>query len=321
MIRAAFCSILLFLLAVASAEPACTAEESAEKPAVVKIKPKTIEEAGKFSEVKPSAKSLRDRYHGITNPPASLDNVVQVGEKLEYQVRWQGIPAGTITLRAKRIKRINDRKAMTLEMHVASNDFLSFVYPVDSTITSLADTENGTSYLFRRRLAEGRRRVNDRLQFDYDYKWADGRVEAAAVYSKVDDGETKTKDPREIPGPLQDALSVVYYMRHLEFAEKGDSHQILLGSRKRVDIVTITAKEFAKRKLAGLGEYDCVVIEPKGDEDADRSNIVSTKGKADIWLEKSTGIPLFLSVDVPFGTATATLISTENTDLEKHRLD
>lgn len=288
----------------------------------VKVSPIKTANGEKFSEVKPAAKNIREKYVDIRNAPVNLASTAQVGEKLTYLVRWKGIPAGTITLRVKRTKRIGDRKAMTLEMRVESNDFLSVIYPVQSTITSLADIETGQSYLFRRNLSEGRsRRVNDRLQFDYDYSTTDGTQEPVAIYSKVKDGETQTKSPQPIPGPLQDSLSVVYYMRHLDFEDEGDAHQVLIGSRKRVDVVSITARKFEQRKIDNFGTFDCVVVEPEGDEEADRTNIVSTEGKAMIWMEKHTGVPLHLQVKVPFGLATATLIEAEKADLDKHKVD
>ncbi len=278
---------------------------------------KDEEARGQVTEVKPAARGIQDRYRNISNDAYALGDVAKVGEKLVYQVRWKGIPGGLITMRAKRTKRVGKRKALSLEMNIESNDFVSVFYEVNSTITSLAYTDTGASILMKRKLAEGRRRVDDRLQFDYEHVNTEGLVEPVSRYSKVNKGETKSSNPRPIPGPLQDSLSVVYYMRHLRFAEIGEEHLVLIGSRKRVDIVSIKAKEFARRRTP-YGLFDCVVVEPKGEEKTDRTNIVAAKGAAKIYLEKSTGIPVFLSVAVPIGNATAELISAENVDLSTY---
>ncbi|MBN2710842.1 MAG: DUF3108 domain-containing protein [Planctomycetes bacterium] len=274
----------------------------------------------KLSEVKPTVRTIADKYREIKNQTVKLSDFTKVGEELTYRVSWKGIPAGTITLRTKRTKRVGDRKALNFEISIQSNDFLSMIYPVSSTITSLADTEDGRSYLFKRDLKEGRRRVDDRLQFDYDYKSADGRVEPVALYSKIKNGTTKSNTPLPIPGPMQDSLSIVYYMRSLKFNKEGDTHELLLGGHKRVDVVNVTAMEFVKKKTA-VGTFDCVVVEPKGDEDSDSTNIVSTKGTAMIYLEKHTGIPVYMTVAVPFGNAVAVLSEHSMTDLDKYKLD
>lgn len=280
----------------------------------------TTDTGKKMSEVLPVVKTVQDRYSEVKNKDYRILDHAQVGEKLTYQVRWQGIPAGTITMQVKRLKRIGDRKALSLEMQIETNDALSFFYPINSTITSLADSEDGRSYLFRRDLREGRRRVDDRLQFDYAHKAADGQMEMVSKYSKVKDGETRVNTPRPIPGAVQDSLSTIYYLRHLSFKRPGDAHNFLIGSRKRVDKVSVKAEAFERKEIGDLGTFDCVVVKPSGDSEADRTNIVSTKGEAYFYLEKNTGVPVFLSIGLPIGRASATLIGAEKTALLKHRV-
>jgi len=275
----------------------------------------------KKAEVKPAEAFFNDRYADVRNQECDLESVAKVGEKLEYAVKWKGIPAGRISLDVKRKKIMRGREVLQLEMHTLTNDFLSVMYPVDSTVKSYVDARTGQSYLFRRKLREGSRRVDDRLEFDCTAKDDTGKIEPLSFYSKVKNGETIKNAPRPIPGPVQDALSMVYYMRHLKFTEVGQEHQVLVGSKKRTDIVTVKAIKFERRTVTPFGTFDCVVVEPTGDNEAEGDDLVAASGSASIWLEKNTGMPLMLSVNVKIGTATATLIKEENTELKKNAVE
>jgi len=319
-----FCRILVSV--VAGCLFACSgirAQENAPQAAPVPDKQTPDQtEPEKQSEVLPAAVTLNAKiqkeYQGISNPPHRLDNVARVGEKLTYAVKWGFAPAGKATLRVKRKVSIRGRNAFAFEMQAQSNDFLHYIYPVDSTVSSVADIETGMSYLFKRDLREGRRQVDDRLEFDVTHKDAAGLVEPVALYSKVKGDTTERATPRPIPGPVQDSLSVVYYMRHLAFENIGDKHQVLVGSRKRVDVVTIEAKRFSRLDLGRLGSFDCIVVEPTGDKEAERSTLIAAEGSAEIWLEKNTRIPLMIVVDVPIGSIRVSLIQVENADLDKY---
>ena len=271
---------------------------------------------GRESQVMGATVGLQERYKNIVNKAYNLDTVARIGEKLTYLAKWKGIPAGTATLEVKRQAQIRGRPVYVVELHSISNDFLSLVYEVDSTIRSFIDVEDGRSHLFKRNGKEGRRNLNDSLEFDYTRKREDGVPEPVSVYSKMKNGQLTTNLPRPIPGPLQDSLSIIYYMRKLDLHEKGSCHEVLLGSRKRTDIVTIQVLGSEQITLPSkIGTFECIKVEPKGDPHADRTNIVVSKGTAVFWLEKNTRIPLMAEVDIPIGSLKLYLVKAENTPL------
>lgn len=287
----------------------------------VKKARKAAEEAKKrrASEVKRSYAELKDRYKDVKNFPLPLDQVTQVGEKLVYRIKWQGVPAGELTLRTRRLLSVyGNRRAIIFEMHSQSNDFVSVFYPVDSIIKSYADVATGQSYMFRRNIKEGKRRFNTSQKFIYNYVTNSGKKQAVSIYSKTKKNQTSTKPPQPIPGPVQDPLSLVYYLRHFSFDEIGQQHRILVGGRKRTEIITVTAIKFEPLKLK-LGTFDCVVVEPTGEKGVKRDNLCVATGTALVWLEKNTRIPLRISVKVPIGQVTATLIKATKTNLLEHR--
>ncbi len=270
----------------------------------------------KISEVKAGAVGLRERYHNLRNLSVRMDEVTRVGEKLTYLAKWRFVPAGEVTLQVRRVAKVRDRDALVFEMRTEANDFLSMFYEVNDSFKSFVDVADGKSYLFRRQVREGRYLANDRLEFDYAKVGELGLPEPVSQYSKYEaEKEPVFKTPRPIPGPVQDPLSIVYYLRHLKFDSLGASHQVLMGSRKQVSIVTFTAARFETLDLGELGHFDCVVVSPKSSDTVGSDGLIVANGAAEIWLEKNTGVPLFAKVDIPVGTATIQLIKAENTDL------
>jgi hypothetical protein len=245
--------------------------------------------------------------------------VTRIGEKLTYIVKWKGVPAGTAELEVKRQASVRDRPVYVVELRSESNDFLSLLYDVKSSVKSFVDAETGQSYLFKRNGREGPRQLNDQIEFDYESKAADGSVLPVSIYTKIKKEKPQANAPRPIPGTLQDSLSVIYYLRHLDLSEVGQTHQVLLGGRKQTDIASVTVLGFDRIALPKLGAFDCVKVEPKGDpQQAARANIVVVKGTAVFWLEKNTHIPLMVTVDIPVGSITLSLIRAEGTDLLDH---
>jgi len=277
--------------------------------------------AGKVSEVRPAVATLQDRYRGITNPDRRLDTVVQLGENLTYLAKWNGIPAGTITLKVWPTKRrVRDREAFLFELHSESNDFLSVFYEINSTIKSYADIECARSYLFRRSLREGRYRANDRLLFDYENKDDEGMAAPVSRFARIRPDHVAAKEPLQIPGNLQDPLSIVYYLRHFDFSGVGTQHNVLMGTRSSTSLVQLTTIAEERIHLPQLGTFECTVVEPKGDENADADSLAKTKGYAHVWLEKRTRIPLMATVAIPIGKAAASLVCAENCVLQRYRI-
>jgi len=270
------------------------------------------------SEVLPTRLSIQEKYKTYQNADYRLDKVAKVGEKLTYLVKWKGVPAGTAELEVKRETTLRDRPVYVVELHNQTNDFLSLLYDVDSRVRSFIDVDNGRSHLFKRSGKEGPRTLDDRIEFDYARLDEAGAPAPSSVYVKMKKGQPQEKPARPIPGPLQDSLSIIYYLRSLDFGAEGTSHPVLVGSRKRTDVATVHLRGSERITLPKIGTFDCLKVEPRGDAEADRSNIVVSKGTATFWLEKHTRIPLMATVDIPVGSISLSLIKAEQTTLLDH---
>lgn len=274
------------------------------------------EQVGRDSAVKPAAVTLQDRFADVAMPPRSLDTVARVGERLHYLIRWKGVPAGRASFAVKRRTRLRGEPVYYLTLETESNDAISLLYPVRDKVKSYVCAETGHSLLFVRNLREGSYKADDTLQFDYE--------DNVQLYSAVKyDSELpreKQKPPRPIPGPLQDPLSVLYYLRHFPLAV-GETKDVVVGTRKRTGILRVEVVGEEEVSLPGIGVFDANRVRlGTAENETYEAEIFVSKGDITLLAEKHTNIPLEVSIGLPIlGSARAVLFRAEGTRLESYR--
>lgn len=80
------------------------------------------------------------------------------GEKLEYQLRWGNVPAGSALLEVLPVKTINGRQAYHFVMTAASNTFVDIFYKVRDRIDAFANVEMTRSVHYAKKSARGKPR-------------------------------------------------------------------------------------------------------------------------------------------------------------------
>lgn len=256
-----------------------------------------------------------------SNPEVDLRKYVRTGEKLVYIAKWNGFPGGTITTTAWPVLRQFDRHPVFMfEMTMESNDFLTMFYSVRTSIRSLADAGGGWSYLFRRRVKEGDYQGNDRVIFDYDHVDELGKPQPRAEPALIRSELVEELTPRPIPGHLCDPLTLAWYMRSLNLNARGDMTTVLIGDRYGNGLVTLTVVGVEEVQVAGMGRFEALVVRPDATTYDGKESLIKSGGQVRFWLERHTRILLRAEADIPIGRAGVTLISQEQTELEKFRL-
>lgn len=258
------------------------------------------------ASVAPAVVTLQDRFDHVAMPPKPLKSVVSVGEKLTYQVKWKGLPVGEVTFHAKRTTTSGKQRVLYVCMEAESNDAINLVYPVKTKVKTYIDLQTGFPALYERDVREGlgsKTTVHDYLEFDFEQKIQN--------YVTIQGKKPAPKKTRPIPGPLQDPLSVLYYLRHFPL-KVGDSREIIVGTRKKTSILEIEVLREEEIALPGLGTLNTLVIETKSNYDA---NLFVSKGKCTIWVEKNTNVPIMTKVSLPVGSAVAVLVAEEKSPL------
>ena len=165
-------------------------------------------------------------------------------ETLTFNLRWIGIPVGTVTMAVKGIRKINDRDAYVLEAAFESNRFLSSIYKIDDRFVSYMDVEK--LYTLRQEVyrREGSYRKDAITDFD--------QINHKAHFKNWVDKSEKVID---IPEGVQDTLSACYYFMLLPLKVGDRIDYYVYNSEQTYQLIgVVDEKVFIKTEVLGLKE-------------------------------------------------------------------
>lgn len=228
-------------------------------------------------------------------------------EVLSYIVSWTGLPAGKINMVTKRNDKL-EGSPFEIHLRAESNSFVSMFYKVRNLVVSRIPEGKFKSIYYYKDIRQGRRHLEEIAKLDYEKSIID--------YSKQnksagEDPGTKKFKIESSWNEIQDPLSLIYYLRTIDFEKRKPEDKIFVFADKGVyemtfklvSVHTLTTSRFGARKVYHLkptAQYKGAFI---------------SDGDLEIWLDFNTGIPLKLKFSIPIGTATMELNSTNRKDL------
>jgi len=232
---------------------------------------------------------------GINSFDRYIENVAfGVNEKLRFDINYGFINAGAASLEVIRLIEYENRPCYQVVSRANSNKFFSTFYKVDDRVESIIDAVGIFSWRFEKNLREGSYQSNRVCSFDQRNR---------VVYYK--------KDTLIIPPFVQDALSVLYYVRtqdlepgmslYVDNFTDGKLYPLEVRVLKRE---TITVK---------AGTFDCIVVEPL----LKTVGVFKHKGKLKVWLtDDRLKMPVLMKSKVLVGSITAELTDYQLGDIE-----
>ncbi|MBI4690359.1 MAG: DUF3108 domain-containing protein [Nitrospirae bacterium] len=216
-----------------------------------------------------------------------------IPEKLEYDLTWAGVKAGTSTLEIT-----NTGKEFKIISTAKSAPLVSVFYTVDDRVESTlikntSDKFIGQPVNYRLKIREGRHRRDKEVIFKNE--------EQKVIYINHLNNEREEFD---IPQFTLDPLSSFYYLRTIELNVGKPVYVTIFDSKKVWDVeVQVLGKE--KVSLPQGSVVDTIVIKPLMKSEG----IFYRKGDIFIWLtDDEKRIPVRLKTKVAFGSITATLV-------------
>jgi hypothetical protein len=181
--------------------PAPTPEAPVAKKKVKAKKKKISKAEAAMAEVTPTP---------ALPPMRRVDPVpFEVGEKLEYGIRYIGVTAGYLNLEVLPYKQVLDRKVFHLQGKAKTVKLFELVYRVNDTIESFWDYDGLFSHKFTMDLDESKQ--NRKLIELYDYE-----KKKSFFWNRVDHvekGYSEQKENYDIQLWSQDPVSMLYYLR------------------------------------------------------------------------------------------------------------
>lgn len=178
---------------------------------------------------------------------------LQVGEELEYSLRWSMFKVASGYLRVHPNVVIDGIDCHHVSLRVVSNSFADVFYKVRSEFHSYISVEHQRVVRYRVEQHEGDTHRDATIRFDWENKTAN--------YQR--DGEDP-QDDVEIGTYTWDPLSVVYYFRHFI---NGPFEMVTLPATDGKKYLGIDIKYLGQENLeVQLGEFDSYKIEPNTKE-------------------------------------------------------
>lgn len=252
----------------------------------------------------PSTGALEEKEISVAKPSSEL----RVGEKLVYKVRWLGIPVGTVKLLVREKGLFFEGKEVYhLTAEIESNAFLSRFYRINDFYQSYWDAQNRFSHRFEKKVSQGRYYADEIVTFYPEQK--------KGIYYAPEKNETKEF---EIPGPVQDILSAIYYFRTTPYQTDLEFVFSLVTDEKNWQVALKTLEE-GMLEVWRQGVHEAFLVEPETVriDSAQDGTGEPYRPKANLWIWFSADeerIPLILIAEIGkfgIGNVTATLESKE----------
>lgn len=241
-------------------------------------------------------------------PPANLR--LKLREKLTYEIRWNGLPAGEATFEVFDRYAVAEQEVWTIRLNVRASRVVSTFYPVEINAKSGVDVAGGFSRWFEAKRREGELSADERI--DFDYKAGDTH----AVYKRLGTDSKWRSYKVDLPGKALDPLSALYYLRTVPLAEKNAPIYLPICADRRLHNLRLQPQGREELEISSLGAQNakrmCWILVPE----CTFRGLFARRSGLQIWIDQKTHIPLKVVTEIPIGEATILLREQINSPLD-----
>jgi hypothetical protein len=235
----------------------------------------------------------------------------QQRERLVYDIRVNGIPAGKAELEVRKVEPFgaeNGPLVWVVDLDIRSNRAVSLFYDVRIRARSWIDMKAGFSRSYHITRREGDVKAEERITFKYDI----GDMQAAYERPRADGQVRKYTLP--LSGKTLDPLAALYYIRALDVDALVASGLPICADRRVWNTrFKLSSEGRSFEDIGKLKHRECIAIEPQ----LEFQGLFERKGQPTVWLDVKTMIPVKMKVEIPIGTAEVVLSEYENSPLDE----
>ncbi len=252
---------------------------------------------------------------GIFHPPAKQDNRTRsqappaqseldsslfrvvhndaftVGEKLNYDIVYGPVVAGTATISIPSYVYYAGRKCFKVEFSMRSTKFFDFFFKVRDNYLSYMDVQGLFPWKFEQHVREG------------GYK-----KDFTAWFNQINHtAETSNGGPYKIKPYTQDAVSTFFYARTLNYDTLKIGQEVRFSNFYIDKVYPLNVKYLGQQDIkTKAGKFHCQIIEPV----IVKGGLFKNTGRIVIWIsDDSLKIPIKVETEVLIGSVVAELVS------------
>ncbi len=216
-----------------------------------------------------------------------------LGEKLEYDVGYKFITAGTGYFHILPEPVVIDgRKCYDIRFEVRSLPALDMLYRVKDAYRTVIDIGGIFPYLFEQHIREGKYKRDMYADFDQQNHKA---------YTR----NKKKTDTFDIPPYVHDIVSALFYVRTMDLKNIPKDSTIMLKNFYKDSTYQLGVKIRGRQTIeVKAGEFKCVVVEPM----VVKGGLFKSEGKILVWLtDDDRKIPVKVATKILIGYVGAEL--------------
>ncbi len=220
-----------------------------------------------------------------------------VGEKLHFDLYIGLILAGKATLAVQDIVEINGHKTYHCVLKLKSTKGFSKIFFVDDTIETFIDVDKLFPRRYISKIRHGKRHKDHLYELDQD--------NGIGHFTSFNKGK---KIDFQLEQGAQDTLSLIYYIRSLNY-RVGDRRLIPVMSNRKNYAVKIFVARKVRKSIYGGRRYDTFELSSKAEFEG--SFLQGKKGR--MWLSlDERKLPVCIRSSLPVGSMTLALVKVED---------
>jgi hypothetical protein len=230
------------------------------------------------------------------------NNAFGVGERLEYNVKWGAVKAGSGHLSVGGAETVNGRPVYTAAMELRTTGVTKSIHRFEDRSDSWIDQASLLPIKFTKKTREPKYQQDESVTFDQGCRTYKRHAR------RLDKGTEKNQEG-PLPGDTLDILSYLYHLRALPLAE-GSSYDLTLLSGDHLWPVTVHVKKRLKISTPS-GWFDCFHLQPTLRPGAPTDRKLKAM---EVWVTADARhLPVRLRMEANVGSITAELTSAQNT--------
>lgn len=212
-----------------------------------------------------------------------------VGERLQYEVRYGIVKAGTAVWEIPKIENIRNHSAYKIVFTVLSNPSFDWIFKVRDRYESYMDVAGIFPWRFEQHIKEGSFSRDYEVDFDHDN---------CLAYTQ--------KAKYTVPQYVHDIVSAFFYVRTFDFSKMKKGQTIQLQNFFHDKTYPLEVLYLGKQQVEiGLGKFNCLVVQPVIKE----GGLFKNTGNITIWLtDDQVKVPVKVKTKVVIGSIDADLI-------------
>jgi hypothetical protein len=191
-----------------------------------------------------------------------------VGEKLEYDVEWLGLPVGSITLKLEEKVPWRGAECYRITARALPNSFFKGIYDIEYNVPSFLDTRTLSSLRFEKTRRIGADSNQVIIDFDQKNRSVSFKSEGTQSGFKISPSRPQLEERQPptalIPAGTQDLLSSFYVFRLLGLEEGGTYPLNIYYNQRNWPVEMKVGKPFIK-EMRRRGTFQVVKIYPESE--------------------------------------------------------